>query len=55
VVVASTMKSLLPAEGEPLGRARSRTTRTEQRPASFGSAIEPAIDSRSVPTDARSY
>jgi hypothetical protein len=39
VVVASSMKSLVLAEGELLGPARSRTTRTEQRPASFGSAI----------------
>jgi hypothetical protein len=54
-VVASTMKSLLPAEGEPLGRARSRTTRTGQRPASFGSTIEPAIENDSaVGADGRS-
>ena len=44
VVVASTMKSLLLAEGEPLGPRWSRKTRTEQRSASFGSAIEPAVE-----------
>jgi hypothetical protein len=33
MVVASTMKSLLLAECEALRPPRSRTTRTEQRPA----------------------
>ena len=39
----STMKSSLLAARRTARPSRSRMTRTEQRPASFGSAIEPAV------------